>query len=315
MNASDERTIEEWGRRLEHTVTIEAILGEDEQSRSMAGFCDQITRLAPKVTVKRQNDDTPGLRVAPNILYQAVPETRELDLFLKILDGGELSAGGMIKPPDPEKIERLAAPVRIEVFVSSHCPFCPHVVAALLSLAKAAPLVALNVIDGTLFTEKAASSNIKSVPTVILNNDFRWTGQVNMNEIVDVAVSGEDADFGVDTLRAIVEGGNAETVAKMMLEKGVLYAAFIDLLTDEKWSVRLGAMVAFEYIAEGDEGLTGQAIDALWNRFEKVDNSVKGDILHLYGESRRQDAREKLKTVLDGDYAQEVKEAAREALA
>ncbi|MDY6903268.1 MAG: thioredoxin family protein [Thermodesulfobacteriota bacterium] len=316
MNPSDEQKVAEWGSAIENVITIEALLGTDEASKRLAGFCHQLSRLAPKLQVmhEKKKDAEPGLSIAPNIIYRAVPENRELDLFLKSLDNTLSAAGSVIKPPDPAKVALIDSPVQLDVFISSHCPFCPHVVSALLLLAKTAPPVHVNIIDGTLFRTAAEANNIKAVPTVILNNDFRWSGQVDMNEILDVAVSGADADFGVDTLKAIVEAGNAETVAKMMLDKDVLYSAFIDLLVDEKWSVRLGAMVVFEYLNESSVALAGQVVEALWERFDNVDDSVRGDILHLYGESGRQDALEKVRTVLKGDYAEEIQEAAREAL-
>ncbi|MDY6825180.1 MAG: thioredoxin family protein [Thermodesulfobacteriota bacterium] len=320
MNPSDERKIEEWGRRLADTVSIEVVLDGDAQNgrstpgKMIAGFCERLNQLAPEVTVNQKEGTEPGIRIAPNIVYQAVPENQEMDIFLDALDGTLKPAGGVIEPPDMDRLSRLASSVRLDVYISSHCPFCPHVVTALLLTAQASERVNVKVVDGTLFPEKAQSLDIKAVPTVILDNGFRWTGQVDMNEIMAVAVSGADADFGAETLKSIVEAGNAETVAKMMLDKGEIYSAYIDLLTDEKWSVRLGAMVVFEYIAESDDAMAGQVVEALWERFDRVDNSVKGDILHLYGESGRPDARKKVETVLAGDYAEEVKESAREAL-
>ncbi len=316
MNSSDAQKIAAWKKTLECSVAITAVLGTDDKSARLGDFCDQLAELAPAVTIDRAEDTEgdPGLRVAPNIFYQAVPEDRELDVFLDLLGDTLKPAGGAIRPLDTARLARLDSPVHLAVYISPQCPFCPLVVSALLICARTSGRVRVNLIDGTLFSEQAQTRDIKAVPTVILNNGFRWTGQVDVNEIMDVAVSGADADFGVETLRTIVAGGNADIVAGMMLDRGRVYPAFIDLLADGQWSVRLGAMVVFEYIVENDDALAGKIVDALWERFDKVDNSVKGDILHLFGESGRTDTRQKIRSVLEEDYAPEVKETARETL-
>jgi len=317
MNQSDENKIKQWGREFKHNQRIKVVLGRQEESAYLEEFCDRLKALAPALSIVRteNSDGQPGIHLSENIVYRAVPENAELDLFLGAVAGVFYEGTGMIKPPDEALVQSLEESVNFDVYISSHCPFCPHVVSAMLLVAAASSLVNVNIIDGTIFTKQAQDNEIKAVPTVILDGRFRWTGQVNMNEIMDVAVSGSSTDFGVETLKSIVEGGNAQTVAQMMMDRGELYPAFIELLTDEKWSVRLGAMVVFEYLAESDDLLAGLLIEALWERFDLVDDNVKGDILHLFGESNRKDARNKVESViLNTSYSAAVLEAAKEAL-
>ena len=100
----------------------------------------------------------------------------------------------------------------------------------------------------------------------------------------------------------------------MMIKAQQIFPAFYDLLTHDKWPVRLGAMVAMEEIARQAPDLAENAIDPLWKRFEKAGHQIKGDILYLFGEIGAQREIPWLKEVVKGDYDDEIKEAAEEAL-
>jgi len=73
-------------------------------------------------------------------------------------------------------------------------------------------------------------------------------------------------------------------------------------------------MVAFETIAAANSKLIAQAIPFLWERFSQVEDTVKGDVLYLFGISGDESVIPKLETVLNGTDPVEVKEAAAEAL-
>jgi HEAT repeat protein len=100
----------------------------------------------------------------------------------------------------------------------------------------------------------------------------------------------------------------------MMLDAQKIFPAFYELLTHEKWPIRLGAMVVMEEIAAQAPGIAPEAIDPLWGRFEGVSDQVKGDILYLYGEIGDRKAIAWLEEVTAGKFNAEVKEAAKEAL-
>ncbi len=57
-----------------------------------------------------------------------------------------------------------------------------------------------------------------------------------------------------------------------------------------------------------------QVIAPLWDRFSRVDDKVKGDILYILGESKDPGVIPKLNSVRKGPYSGEVLEAAVEAL-
>jgi len=100
----------------------------------------------------------------------------------------------------------------------------------------------------------------------------------------------------------------------MMLEKQMIFPGFVDLLTHEKWPVRLGAMVVVESLADGGDMLCRALIEPLWARFNDVDDTVKGDILYVLGMVGDERLPARLGSVLAGSYSMEVKEAAQDAV-
>ena len=169
-------------------------------------------------------------------------------------------------------------------------------------------------LDDELFPGAAQKDRISSSPTVLLDNQFRWTGSVDPAELVALILDRDPASLGADVLKGMIEDGNAGGVAQMMVERKQIFPAFIKLLVHPRWSVRLGAMVVFETLVEDDPGLAIGVVDPLVAVFADVDDMVKGDLLHVIGESGNAAALPFLTTVAAGGYDEEVLSAADEAI-
>jgi HEAT repeat protein len=100
----------------------------------------------------------------------------------------------------------------------------------------------------------------------------------------------------------------------MMLEAEKLFPAFYDVLTHNKWPIRLGAMVVIEEIVAKNRNLAAEALSPLWDRFQGVSVQIQGDILHVLGEIGDPRSVSWLETVSSSDSDRELKEAAKEAL-
>jgi HEAT repeat protein len=74
-------------------------------------------------------------------------------------------------------------------------------------------------------------------------------------------------------------------------------------------------MVVMEELIENNLDLASHILEPLWERFHKVDNRVKGDLLYLFGLLKHTECVPQLQAILNGDYDSEVQEAAQEALA
>ena len=316
MTSEDEAIITEWYRKIDGEIRIGFIRADDDRSRQIQAFCEDFRRLAPGVRIEREENDgeqVPEISVGENISYQAVPLGRELVPFLDVLGGGATLTRKLASPVRDD-LSQLKVPAMLKVYIAPQCPFCPQVVTLLLTLAASESLIYITVIDGTLFSERAENDHVRSVPTVILDDQFRWTGAIQLEELVHMMLTRDPSQLGTDSLRKIVEQGDAAGLAQMMMESGKIYPAFLDLLTHAKWQIRLGAMVTFEFLAEERKEMASQVIAPLWDRFFQVDDKVKGDILYILGESKDLSVIPKLNSVRKGPYSDEVLEAAVEAL-
>jgi hypothetical protein len=251
--------------------------------------------------------------VGQGLRYQAIPVGMELGPFLEALSS---NAHRISKLPVSvqEKVSRIKLPAFLKLYILRDCRFCPSIVKEISHLTGGSDLIRCTIIDGNLFPEMAQLDKVQAVPTLMLEEKFRWTASFQLEEIVDVILSRDPVKLGGRSLERMLMEGDASQLAKMMLDRDRVFPVFLDLLTDRRFPVRLGAMVTMEQIADRNPGLAAQAIEPLWKRLQHVEDSVKGDILYIFGLLGTHDVTWRLQMVLNGAYSDEVKEAALEAL-
>jgi hypothetical protein len=315
ISEKEKKQIADWSQTLKDDIRIHLILTEDERSQTFQYFCEELARIVPKIKVKQEKDEDSKLPIMQigNVGYQAIPTGKELEPFLSALaDGDGQTQNGPLSVH--KKLHQIRVPALLKVYIMPHCPFCPATVKQLLCLAAASESIKLTIIDGSFFPEKAASDKIQSAPTVLLDDQFYWTGSIQIEEIVDMILNRDPSRLSASTLKTMFEEGGAVEVAGMMLDSRKIFPAFTELLVHKKWPVRLAAMVVFETIAEENHTLVHHTIPYLWDCFLTAEDTVKGDILYLLGKSGDKGIIPKLETVLNGPYGADVKEAAEEAL-
>jgi glutaredoxin len=308
--------IRQWGKGRDADIPLRYAATGDDMDESFKDFARMVADLAPCVTAKKDGDAPvalPSLLVGSRVTYQAIPHDRELEPFLAVLADVD-AFSDRVSAEVRQRLAQLTLPARVKVYVTPFCPHCPNVVSLLLGLAAVSDQVRVTVIDGELFPDAAGKDRVSAAPTVILDDQFRWTGSVDAAELVTLLLDRDPASLGADALRSMIEEGNAEGVARMMSQRGKIFDAFLDLLAHPRWSVRLGAMVAFESLVEADAELARGIVEPLTALFEKVDDMVKGDLLHVMGESDNREALPFLEDVAARDDDEEVQEAAREAI-
>jgi hypothetical protein len=316
MTPEEEALIREFNSGFSADVHISLLITEDQRSKEFQNFCDGLVRLAPRIRVsvdEGEPDGAPAIQIGNTLRYHAVPLGRELGPFLDALpisDGRTSSIPASVQ----DNLKKLNLPAMLRLFISQQCPFCPMTVQNMIPLLDISELIHLTVIDCTLFPEMAQSNEIQSVPTLLLDKQFRWTGSFLLEEVTEVMSNRDPAKLGSPSLERMLKEGNAAKLAEMILEREEIFPSLLDLLTHHKWPVRLGAMVVMEEVTSRNIGLASQVIDPLWERFKHVEDPVKGDIIHILGELRSHTTAQRLQTVLHGEYDAEVKEAAREAL-
>ena len=316
MTLQEEERIRKWNSELSGDIKIRLLVTEDQRTSKFIEFCDNLMRLAPKIHITKKEGEAkepPAILIGHAVRYHAIPLGTELEPFLEALS---FIDNGFSRIPDSIRyqLEKIRLPALLKFYVSQQCPFCPVTLRQIIPLPATNEFIRLAIFDCILFPEMAQSDRIQSVPTLLLDEQFRWTGSLQLEEVVEIITNRDPAKLSASSLEGMLKEGNASKVADMMLDKEKLFPAFIDLLMHEKWPVRLGAMVAMEEIADRNPELAAQVIDPLWESFHQVEDPVKGDIIYIFGETGNYEIAPRLETILGGQYDSEVKEAATEAL-
>lgn len=285
----------------------------------LSRFCEELKRLAPHITIKMDSDiafEGPVMVVGrhKNIAYYAIPTNKMLRLFLDALDTAGETQYERNADID-EQLKRIDLPAALKLYVADQCPHCPQVIRQIQVLAAKSPLVRLKIMNAGLFPERAQTDQIRSVPTLILDDQFRWIGQVNTQELLKLCSNRDPSKLSADSLRQLVESGDAARVATMMAESDQIFPALVDLLIHPRWSVRLGAMVAAEYLADEAPELGLALCRMLWDLFAELSPQVQGDVTHLFGLVDTDVTRENLKAIASSTFDEEVKASAAEVLA
>jgi hypothetical protein len=315
MTPAAESEIIHFNEGLDKTVDIELRVSKDERSDLFRRFSEKLSRLASRVNIREKTagENPPGIWIQDNLSFHALPSGNELQPFLRTIRLSQRPLS--LKPPDLQKrIAAAAIPVSLRLYITSSCPFCPQAVNQIAPLGLCKKSVRLAVLDGLLFSELANKDKIRSAPTLLLDEHYRFNGSLNLTEIVALIAWRNPARLSAKTWQDMIEQGGAQQVAQIMIDHQILFPSFYELVFHAKWPVRLGAMVVFEYLIERDALLAAQATDYLWKRYRWVSENIKGDILYLIGEIGDKRMISDIAAIKNNSASEDVKEAAAEAL-
>lgn len=312
-NDNTEQLVTNWHKKLQTPLKLELIVNNNKKSELFQSFFNDFSKLASKVTITTRKDGNaaePFIQINDNLVFKAIPEDKLLKSFLDILSFNEKN----VSQKTIENLNNFNIPVTLNVYISPFCPFCPKVVSDISQLAFTGKKIKVVIIDGALFPTLAEKDKIVSAPTIVYNETFRWTGAVKPEDIAEVIGNTKPEELSLEALTTIIETGKASILAGLMLNAKLIFPAFYDLLTHEKWPLRLGAMVAMEEIAGEDPALAEDAVTRLWKNFSNYDDSVKGDIIYITGEVGNPADIDKIESIINGNYSEELKEAAFDAV-
>ncbi len=318
MQIFDEQSknmIMDWAQSLKNQIKIKLITTEHVETNQFINFTKKITDTASKLTVdsEKGEKDLPYFQLKENIKYCALPLSRELEPFLKALS--QIN-NHQVKLAEPiiKSLDKINIPVSLKLYIALECPHCPNVVRTIIPMAMICENLHLQIIDGTLFPETAQKDGVMSAPCLILDDDFRWTGEVTAQEIIEIITNRDPSQLSATTLKNILEQGDASWIARQMMEKGEIFDGFIKLLLHETWSVRLGAMVIVEELAETNPKLAAKLCPELIALFDKKDIPVQGDILYVLGEAGNSETKKWINNKIDTFEHQDLIDAANDAL-
>lgn len=305
-----------FNERLPKALTIGLVKTADARTLQFDAFAETLAQLAPKITcVPREEGhrNLPALLLEDIWRYHMVPAGAELKPFLELLT--QVAGNSCDVPEGIERsVKEIRHTCRIKIYVTGDCPYCKEVMMRIAPLPILNALLHITVIDGALFPELAARDNVRSAPTVICDEQFRWTGQLRLEELLHVAGRRDPGRMDMEVFKRMLLEGETSRLAAMMLASNRIFPAFLETLTHAEWSTRLGAMVVFEDIIERRPELARKALEPIWKILPALDDTVKGDMVYLLGKTGDAQWITRLERFLSSEYSEEFREVAEEAI-
>ncbi len=317
LSIKEKDLIKTWNSTHKEPVVIKYIKSGLKEDKSIENFLLILADTVPNLTIKNENkrdNNLPEIKVDDNIIFSSVPLLNELEPFLNALSIKNKDRKEKLSQKIWTDLERVDIPIKLKLFVAQECPHCPIMVEKMINIASECKNIELHIIDPAIFTEEATANSIMSVPCLVSDDDYRWTGSVPIEEIVDVLINRDVSTLKAVHLRRILEDGKASWLAEQMLAKDMIFPEFTKLVLHEIWSVRLGAIVVIEEIAEVNMKLANTVTPLLWEQFSKAPEDVKGDIFYVMGEAGSIDDKDLIEKELESIETEELQEAGEDAI-
>ena len=322
----DERDLERLEKRcaeIENPVEIRYTPGGTRADENAEDFLQLLEHMCSPVRVRREEEQSEepvpfSIHIQENITWSAIPGSGELDPFFTALarmaNGSAHGSGSGLSQKTMENLDQIDMPVRLTLYVTPACPHCPKVAETVQILADANDRIHVTVIDAALFTEPARLDSVMSVPCLILDDGFRWTGEVSAEEITGMILHRDPGALSADTLKRIMEQGDAAWISDRMIEHNRIFPEYIKLLLHPEWPVRLGAIVVAEDITEKAPHLSAGLEPVLFEAFDTAPVDVKGDLLYTLGIAGDRNTADRIEKKAEHLDHPELKDAAAEAV-
>lgn len=123
------------------------------------------------------------------IRYYGLPGGYEINSFLTTL----VEASGKREPLSPQASSRLAGiekDVRIQVFISPTCPYCPAAVIAAHRLAMEHQRIVADMVDAALYPHLIQRYGVSGVPHTVVNETQHLVGAQPVEKLLDAIEKG-----------------------------------------------------------------------------------------------------------------------------
>lgn len=122
------------------------------------------------------------------IRYYGIPAGYEFASVIE--DIMDVSAGNTnLTEQSKTKLKSINKPVRIQVFVTPSCPYCPKAVRTAHKIAIENDLVLAEMVEATEFPEISTKYSVQSVPKTVVNENVEFVGAVPEDQFVDQVLS------------------------------------------------------------------------------------------------------------------------------
>lgn len=300
LNERDRRAVLSWNAHVSGHVSMRLHRTRDPRSATLQTFADDLTALSPYITlhtVFEDTDDLPGFFIGNSWIWHAAPSGAALQPFLETLAlfqemsavPGRFGEDGLAPTMGPNRADlrqmllRLHSPRELLVFTAPPCPHCAHTLLELAPMPFKTPYLVVRVVDALLCAETAQAAAIRSVPTILYGEDFRWTGRVDLAHVLEVVCRDANTELSAATAIRLLKEGKAQELSQLMLSSANPWADFSSVLTHAEWSVRLGALVVLEELVAKDPLKAQAYLPLLWEHMDDLPRAVQGDVVYATG--------------------------------
>lgn len=242
------------------------------------------------------------------IIYSTMPFESEWQPFVDTL---KTMSNEMENPyTDSETMNLPEKDIKMEVYVTPHCPFCARAVYLTNCLAFLKENITNHVIDASEFPQKASNLGIRSTPALVIDNKVRKLGQMDKKDILDILL--EDEINWEKSIRSLLEAGSIDEAASSVKQNSESIIALGKLLLVEDLSLRIGVLGVVEEIAEDEKLNTKELSRFLCTNITIKNPSIRGDIAYALGLLRHSDSLSVLENCLNEenpDVLESIKEA------
>ncbi len=300
---------------LADRVELSLIPGEkkelEEKLRNLAEKLASENELVNFVgEAEEELDVTPALvarGAGGRIAYSFYPAGKEEEPFIKNLQ--RISGVRDLSEKFAERVDKIANPVTIRIFVTEFCPICPKVVDKAGKLVNSN--ITLHVVDLLSFNELQEKYEITATPTVVINELAKLEGELSLKELLEWVESVSEEDYA-KILPNMLEKGMLNRVIEIALKKDIT-KALAELVFSSNMRVRIGAIAVLEELKKKGRDMK-EAEKVLLEKVKEAESNIKGDAIYAISKISCTDVLPELKALYaeDGEVDKAIKEAIKE---
>jgi glutaredoxin-like protein len=118
------------------------------------------------------------------IHYYGLPFGYEFQTLMEDLTAVSTGSSGLSEETKA-KLKTIDKPVRIQIFVTLTCPYCPIIASMAHKFAIESNLITADVIDANEFPQIGIKYNVLGVPKTVINERVEFVGIVSENVLLD----------------------------------------------------------------------------------------------------------------------------------
>ena len=186
----DVKYLEElFGKELENKVKLIFFHDDDCEYCELEGqLLDEVQALSDKILVERYHKDSEkgreyNIEFAPALIitledgkdrgvrFYGVPSGHEFGTLIQDIVLFGKNAKPQLSQETIDKLNQLDKPVKISVFVTPTCPYCPKAALTAHNMALASDKVTAEVVEAGEFFDLSDQFGVSSVPHIAINRD------------------------------------------------------------------------------------------------------------------------------------------------